>query len=161
MEGAFPWRLSRLARRSVSFSGIDVSLAISIATPVPCTTLCGVTKLDIQERQEGDVAVLTLTGQMILDDGDLAFGRRMAELLSRGVVKVVVDLGGVTFIDSSGVGMLAAKLKSVRERGGDMRLLHLTSRSQRLFGMLKLMMAFETFDNEEAAVRSFVARPGV
>lgn len=119
------------------------------------------TKLDIQERQEGDVAVLTLTGQMILDDGDLAFGRRMADLVSRGVVKVVVDLGGVTFIDSSGVGMLAAKLKSVREKGGDMRLLHLTSRSQRLFGMLKLMMAFETFDDEDAAVRSFVARPGV
>ena len=119
------------------------------------------TKLDIQERQADDVVVLTLAGQMILDDGDLAFGRKVAELVSRGLVKIVVDLGGVTFIDSSGVGMLAAKLKSVREKGGDIRLLHLTSRSQRLFGMLKLMMAFETFDDEDAAVRSFVARPGV
>lgn len=119
------------------------------------------TKLDIQERQADDVVVLTLAGQMILDDGDLAFGRKVAELASRGLVKIVVDLGGVTFIDSSGVGMLAAKLKSVREKGGDIRLLHLTSRSQRLFGMLKLMMAFETFDDQEAAVRSFVARPGV
>jgi anti-sigma B factor antagonist len=119
------------------------------------------TKLDIVERQIGDVVVLTLTGQMLLDDGDLAFGRRVADLAGRGLTKIVVDMGGVTFIDSSGVGMLAAKLKHVRERGGDIRLLHLTSRSQRLFGMLKLMMAFEIFEDEEAAVRSFAARPGV
>lgn len=118
-------------------------------------------KLSIQERQSGDVVVLTLVGQMILDDGDLAFGRRVSDLGARGLFKIIVDLGGVTFIDSSGVGMLAAKLKHVREKGGDIRLLHLTSRSQRLFGMLKLMMAFETFDDEEAAIRSYVARPGV
>lgn len=117
-------------------------------------------KLDIQERQAGDVAVLTLTGQMLLDDGDLAFGKRVNELTSRGAVKILVDLGGVTYIDSSGVGMMAAKLKHVRERGGDMRLLHLTSRSQRLFGMMKLMIAFEAFDDEAAAVRSFELRPG-
>lgn len=117
--------------------------------------------LDIVERQIGDVVVLTLTGQMLMDDGDLAFGRRVSELASRGIVKLVVDLGGVTQIDSSGVGMLAAKLKYVRGCGGDMRLVHLTSRSQRLFGMMKLLIAFETFDDEAAAVRSFVARPGV
>lgn len=116
-------------------------------------------KLDILETQVGDVAVLTLTGQMLLDDGDLAFGRRVSALVTRGVIKIVVDLGGVTFIDSSGVGMLAGKLKQVRERGGDMRLAHLTPRSQRLFGMMKLMIAFEAFDDEAAAVRSFSARP--
>jgi anti-anti-sigma factor len=117
-------------------------------------------KLEIHEQQIGDVALLTLTGQMVLDDGDLAFHRRITDLTGRGIVKIVVDLGGVTYIDSSGVGMLAGKLKHVRERGGDMRLLHLTNRSQRLFGMMKLMIAFETFDDQAAAVRSFVARPG-
>ena len=117
-------------------------------------------KLAIVERQTGDVAVLVLTGQMLLDDGDLAFGRRISDLLGRGMVKIVVDLGGVTFIDSSGVGMLAGKLKQVRERGGDMRLVHLTSRSQRLLGMMKLMIVFETFDDEAAAVHSFSVRPG-
>lgn len=118
-------------------------------------------KLEIVERQVGDVAVLVLTGQMLLDDGDLAFGRCVTDLTSRGIVKLIVDLGGVTFIDSSGVGMLAAKLKHVRERKGDIRLVHLTSRSQRLFGTMKLMMVFESFEDEAAAVRSFVARPGV
>jgi anti-sigma B factor antagonist len=97
---------------------------------------------------------------MLLDDGDLAFGRCVRDLISRGRVRIVVDLGGVTFIDSSGVGMMAAKLKTVRESGGDMRLLHLTSRSQRLLGMMKLMTVFETFEDEASAVRSFAYRPG-
>jgi len=117
-------------------------------------------KLTITERQSGDVVVLMLAGQMVLDDGDLLFYRKIADLTGRGLVKVVVDLGGVTYIDSSGVGMLAAKLKHLRERGGDMRLLNLTRGSQRLFGMLKLLIVFETFDDEAAALRSFVARPG-
>jgi anti-anti-sigma regulatory factor len=52
--------------------------------------------------------------------------------------------------------MLAAKLKTVREKGGDLRLARLTSRSQRLFGMMKLILAFETFEDEPAAVKSYV-----
>ena len=117
-------------------------------------------KLSIVERQVEDVTVLILTGQILLDDGDLAFRRQVHDLISRGGVKIVVDLAGVTYIDSSGVGMMAAKLKTVRESGGDMRLLHLTGRSQRLLGMMKLMTAFETFEDEAAAVRSFSWRPG-
>ncbi len=117
-------------------------------------------KLEIADRLVGDVLVLTATGQMLLDDGDLAFGRRVDEFISRGIVKIVVDLGGVTYIDSSGVGMMAAQLKDVRRHGGDMRLVHLTNRTQRLFGTMKLLIAFETFDDEAAAVRSFLGRPG-
>jgi anti-sigma B factor antagonist len=116
-------------------------------------------KLSIVERQVDGVTVLILTGQILLDDGDLAFRRQVHDLISRGSVKIVVDLGGVTYIDSSGVGMMAAKLKTVRESGGDMRLVHLTSRSQRLLGMMKLMTVFETFEDEAAAVGSFTWRP--
>ncbi len=70
------------------------------------------------------------------------------------------DLPAVTYIDSSGVGMTAPKLKRVRESGSDMRLVHLTRRSQRLLGMLKLMTTFEAFEDEAAAIRSFASRPG-
>ena len=117
-------------------------------------------KLQMADRLVGDVLVLTLTGQMLLDDGDLAFGRLVDDFIRRGIVKIVVDLAGVTYIDSSGVGMMAGELKQLRTRGGDMRLLNLNSRTQRLFGTMKLLIAFETFDDEAAAVRSFVARPG-
>ena len=77
-------------------------------------------KLTIVERHAGDVTVLVLTGQMLLDDGDLAFGKRVRDLADRGFAKVVLDLGGLTYIDSSGVGMLVAKLKTLKEKGGDM-----------------------------------------
>ena len=117
-------------------------------------------RLSIAERSEGEVTILTLSGEMVLDDGDLAFGRQISDLIARGRVRIVVDLAGVTYIDSSGVGMMAAKLKRVRAAGGDMRLTHLTSRSQRLLGMLKLMTVFEAFEDEETAIRSFAARPG-
>jgi anti-sigma B factor antagonist len=115
-------------------------------------------KLAIEERQTGDITVLVLKGQMVLDDGDLAFGRRIRDLVDRGAVKVVLDLGGVTYIDSSGVGMLVAKLKTLKERGGDMRLLNLNRRAESLLGMLKLLVVFETFQDETAAVRSFERR---
>lgn len=117
-------------------------------------------KLTIVERQVEDVTVLVLTGQILLDDGDLAFGRQIRDLVSRGRVRIVVDLGGVSYIDSSGVGMMAAKVLSLRNNGGDMRLLHVTTRGQRLLGMLKILTVFETFDDETSAVRSFSARPG-
>ncbi|HEX2454954.1 MAG TPA: STAS domain-containing protein [Vicinamibacterales bacterium] len=115
-------------------------------------------KLTIEERRAGDVTVLVLTGAMLLDDGDLAFRKRIHDLIDRGSAKIVLDLGGVTYIDSSGVGMLVAKLKTLKEYGGDMKLLHLNRRAESLLGMLKLLIVFETFQDQDAAVRSF-ARP--
>lgn len=115
-------------------------------------------KLKIEERHAGEVTILVLAGEMLLDDGDLAFRTRIHDLIDRGFAKIVLDVGGLTYIDSSGVGMLVAKLKTLKEHGGDMRLLHLSRRAESLLGMLKLLLVFETFQDEAAAVRSF-ARP--
>ncbi|HVQ40952.1 MAG TPA: STAS domain-containing protein [Vicinamibacterales bacterium] len=112
-------------------------------------------KLIIDEREFGDVTVLTLRGQILLDDGDLVFRRKIHELVDGGHVKIVVNLAEVDYIDSAGIGMVVGKLKTVRERGGDMKLLNLNTRGQRVFGITKLVFVFETFDNEKAAVRSF------
>lgn len=116
-------------------------------------------KLSILERHAGEVVILSLTGQIVLDDGDLAFGRYVSDLISRGLVRIIVDLAFVTYIDSSGVCMMAAEVKHARQSGGDMRLLHLTHCSQRLLGTMKLLMTFEIFEDEAAAVRSFTFRP--
>ena len=112
-------------------------------------------KLSIVERESGDVTILELSGQILLDDGDLAIRQRVHDLADRGRTKLVVNLAAVTYIDSAGVGMLAGKLKTLRERGGDLKLLNLTSRGQRLFGMMKLHLMFETFDDEAMAVKSY------
>jgi anti-sigma B factor antagonist len=116
-------------------------------------------KLHIDERDLDDVTLLVLTGEMLLDDGDLAFRRRIHELVERGRVKILVDLADVTYIDSSGVGMMAAKLKTVRDSGGDMRLLRLNARGNRLLSVAKLHTAFEIFQDEALARRSFELRP--
>jgi anti-sigma B factor antagonist len=112
-------------------------------------------QLQITEDQHDDIVVLTLTGQMLLDDGDLAFRRQIHEVIGRGHRKIIVDLGGVTYIDSSGVGMMVAKHKTVREAGGEMKLVHLTSKTQRLLAMVKLISMFEVFEDQAAAIRSF------
>ena len=121
---------------------------------------------ELAARRAREVAeaaqVLGLAGWagLPVDDGDLAFRKYIHDLVDRGRVRVLVDLGALTYIDSSGIGMLAAKLKTVREHGGDLRLLHLNPKGQRLFGMLKLRTAFEIFDDEPTAIRSF-ARPAI
>ena len=119
----------------------------------------GNSALQIVERHAGDVVVLTLSGEITLDDGDLAFGRWIDDLRARGSLKIIVDLANVTYIDSAGVGMMAAMLKDVRKGGGDIRLLRLNTKGQRLLGVLKLKTTFELFDDEAAALRSFEFRP--
>jgi anti-anti-sigma factor len=112
--------------------------------------------LTITEHDAGDVTVLTLTGQILLDDGDLAFRQRVHDLVDRGRFKIVLELAGVTYIDSAGIGMIAGKLKTVREKGGDMKIANLSTRGQRVFGIAKLLLMFEVFETEAEAVKSFV-----
>ena len=112
-------------------------------------------RLEITERRCGDVSVLVLSGEMLVDDGDLALRQRIHTLADEGQVKIVIDLAGVAHIDSAGVGMIVAKQKTMRELGGDVKLLHLTSRSQRLLALMKLASIFEVFEDEDEAVKSF------
>ena len=115
-------------------------------------------KLAIEERQVGDVVVLSLKGEITLDDGELKFGRRIYGLLKEGQRKILVDLAGVTYIDSAGVGIIIAKYVSVRRAGGDVKLLNLSRRSVRVMTITRLLEVFETFDSEKEAVESFGAR---
>ena len=112
-------------------------------------------KLAIDERLVDDVVVLTLVGEITLDDGELKFGRWVDGLVAKGHRKILVDLGGVTYIDSAGVGMMAAEYRIVRAKGGSLKLLNLQKQSHRLLAMMKLMTVFEVFDDEGTAVRSF------
>ena len=116
-------------------------------------------KLQIAERQEGDITVLALTGEITMDDGDLAFGRYVDNLIREGRVKLVVNLTGVTYIDSAGVGMMVHESKMVRGKGGVMKLAQLTAKSHHLLAMLKLKLVFEIFDDEAAALHSFTWGP--
>ncbi len=113
-------------------------------------------KLQIDVRQVEDITVMTLRGEITADDGDLELGRGVDELIKKGQVKIVLNLADVTYIDSSGVGMMVAESKAVYGQGGVMKLAHLTARSHHLMAMLKLKLVFEIFDDEASALRSFV-----
>jgi anti-sigma B factor antagonist len=115
----------------------------------------GPSRLKIEERQIDDVSVLVLRGDIVLDDGDLALRKHVHDLVAEGRVKIVLDLAGVTHIDSSGVGMIVAKQQMVRASGGDMKLLRLTPRNERVLATMKVLTIFQLFDDEASAVRSF------
>ena len=115
----------------------------------------GGSKLTVEVRHAGDVTVVTLAGELLVNDGDLAFRRCVHDLLDQGRLRIVVNLAGVVRMDSSGVGMIAAKLQTVRQRGGDMKLVDVTSRSQKVLGLMRLLELFETYEDEAAAITSF------
>jgi len=116
--------------------------------------------MTLTESRVGEVTVLTLAGRLVFDDGDALLRARVAELAAEGRTRIVLDLRQVTSIDSCGVGELVARLVSLRKRGGDIRLLHLSLRAHRVMDISKLLDVFATYDSEAAAVASFSSAPG-
>lgn len=114
--------------------------------------------LRIAERTVNDVTILDLAGRLVLDRGDATFRERITELVAKGRTQLIVNMREVTYIDSAGVGVMVAKMLSVRRAGGDMKLLHLTARSNRVMTITRLLTVFEAFEDEAEAVRSFAAQ---
>jgi len=110
------------------------------------------------EREIGDVTILELHGQL-KDEGDVPLADRVASLVRRGRLHLVLDMKHVTRVDSTGIGMVAAKFLTLRRLGGDLKLLHLTDRARQLLAITKLAHVFEIFDDEEDAVQSFAKSP--
>jgi len=109
----------------------------------------------ITERRIGDVTVLQVAGRIILGDGAGELRSRMNDLIDEAHLKFLLDLTEVTYIDSFGVGVIAAKYVSVRRKGGDVKLLRLSARSRRVMRISGLLKIFQSFDNEEEGVKSF------
>jgi anti-sigma B factor antagonist len=113
--------------------------------------------MTIQERRVGAVTILALHGRLVLDDGDALLRERVDDLVSRGFVRLIIDLSELDYVDSAGIGVLIAKYLSVRRKGGDLRLLRLSTRTHHALEITHLLTVFQTFESEEAAVRSFGA----
>ena len=113
--------------------------------------------LEITEHAVGHVTVLQLVGRLVMEDGDTALCEHVDRLLRETRAKIVLDLSEVTYVDSAGLGALVSKYVSVRRRGGDLRLVHPTARTTRLFEVTKLSSVFEVFASETDAVQSFAA----
>lgn len=109
----------------------------------------------ITERRIGGVTVLQVSGRVVLGDGAAELRARMNDLVDEACLKFLLDLRHVTYIDSFGVGVIAAKYVSVRRKGGDVKLLRLSPRSQRVMRISGLLKIFESFESEQEALNSF------
>ncbi len=106
-------------------------------------------------RQVGDVTVIDAVGRITLGEGASTFRDTIRDLASSGHKKMLINLGEVSYIDSSGIGEMVSGFTTVTNQAGSLKLLNLTKRVKDLLQITKLYTVFEVFDDEAAAVRSF------
>lgn len=109
----------------------------------------------ISPRQVGDVTVLDVTGRITLGEGSSNLRDGIRESLAKANKKILLNLGDVSYIDSSGIGELVSGFTSVANQGGQLKLINLTKRVKDLLQITKLYTVFEVFEDEASAIRSF------
>ena len=112
-------------------------------------------QLSIKERQSGGVTILDLAGKITIGEGSVQLREEVRKLLEAGTKNILLNLGDVAYVDSSGIGELVSSYTTTSNQGGHLKLLNLTKKIQDLLMITKLLTVFETFDNEDAAVASF------
>ena len=111
--------------------------------------------MQIDERTVGSVKVLDLAGQVTFTQGDTILKDKIHSLINQGHKNIIVNLGNVSYLDSSGLGHLVAAYTTVANSGGKLKLINLTKKLQTLMTMTKLLTVFDVFDSEQEAVKSF------
>ncbi|HEX8706807.1 MAG TPA: STAS domain-containing protein [Pyrinomonadaceae bacterium] len=112
-------------------------------------------ELSIKERQAGDITVLDMDGKVTIGEGSVALRTTIRRLLEEGKKKILLNLGGVGYIDSSGIGELVSSYTAINKEGGQLKLLNLTQKLQDLLGITKLLTVFDTYDSESDALSSY------
>jgi len=111
--------------------------------------------MKIETRKVGDVTVLDCSGKITLGEGTMAVRNSVREILKNGGMKIILNLGDVNYIDSSGIGELVSSFTTVTNGGGQLKLLNLTKKIQELLSITKLLTVFQVFNDEKSAIASF------
>jgi anti-sigma B factor antagonist len=106
-------------------------------------------------RQVNGVTVVDMSGRITLGEGSVILRDTIRDLLGKGEKKILLNLGNVTYIDSSGIGELVSAFTSVRNQGGELKLLNLTKKVHDLLQITKLYTVFDIKDDETAAIGAF------
>jgi anti-sigma B factor antagonist len=112
-------------------------------------------KMTASTRRVGGVTVVDISGRIELGEESAAVRDLVSKLLNNGDKQILLNLGDVNYIDSSGLGALVSSFTSVRKQGGELKLLNLTDRVTDLMQMTKLYTVFDIKDDEAVAVKSF------
>ena len=111
--------------------------------------------IKLTSRQVGDVSVVDAAGRITLGEGSSALRDMLRDMVAKGQKKILLNLGEVSYIDSSGIGELVSGFTTVTNQGGSLKLLGLTKRVKDLLQITKLYTVFDVHDDEASAVRSF------
>ena len=112
-------------------------------------------ELNISERQAGDVTILDMEGKVTIGEGSVALRSAIRNLLGEGKKKILLNLAGVGYVDSSGIGELVSSFTAVNKESGQLKLLNLTQKIQDLLAITKLLTVFDVFENEGEALSSY------
>jgi anti-sigma B factor antagonist len=108
----------------------------------------------LRPRRLDDVVILDLSGRITIGEGTLIIRDTIKKLLDAGDRKFVLNLADCDYIDSSGLGELVTSFTTVRNAGGELKLLNLTKRVQDLLQITKLLTVFESYNDETEALKS-------
>lgn len=106
-------------------------------------------------RQVDGVSIVDLSGRITLGEGSTMLRDIVRDMIAKGQKKILLNLGDVTYIDSSGIGELVSAFTTVRNGGGELKLLNLTKKVHDLLQITKLYTVFDIKDDEAAAIQSF------
>ena len=112
-------------------------------------------ELNITERQAGDITILDMNGKVTIGEGSVALRTTIRRLLGEGKKKILLNLAGVGYVDSSGIGELVSSFTAVNKEGGSLKLLNLTQKIQDLLAITKLLTVFDVYDSEADALSSY------
>jgi len=111
--------------------------------------------MKISTRQVDGVTIVDCSGRITLGEGSITLRETITQLLGKGEKKILLNLGDVNYIDSSGIGELVSAFTTVRKQSGDLKLLNLTKKVHDLLLITKLYTVFDVKDDEAVAVKSF------
>jgi anti-sigma B factor antagonist len=120
-----------------------------------------IVNLKTKTRQVDGIAVVDLSGRVTLGEETKLLRETIQGLLGEGQKEILLNLGEVWFIDSAGIGELVSAFTSVRNRGGELKLLKLTKRVRDVLQITKLYTVFDIRDDEAAAIKSFQTRMNI
>lgn len=111
--------------------------------------------MKISRREVGNVTVIEPKGKITIGEGDVLMRDEIQKLLAEDKKNLVLDLSGVSYMDSAGVGELVSVYTSVKNRGGELRLSGLTKKIKDLLSITQLMTIFDTYEDVDQAIGSF------
>ncbi len=114
--------------------------------------------MTLHTRQIDGVTILDLSGRIVLGEGSVQLRDTIKELLGKGQKNILLNLSDVNYIDSSGLGELVSAYTSVRNAGGELKLLGLTRKVHDLLQITKLYTVFDVKDDEASAISAFSAK---